>query len=683
MPDSSKTFGKLTIPLLLLLAICFWALPAQAKYGGGTGEPNNPYLISTAEDMNAIGADSNDWDKHFKMTADINMAGYTYTTALIASDTDNTNWDFDGTPFAGTFDGGNFKIAALTITTGDENNYLGLFGSVNVDSNITNLVLENVNIISGGYSHSLGSLCGQNRGTISNCYITGSVNGSYYLGGLCGYNDGGTIIKCNVTGFVTGEGDIGGLCGVNVYGAISNCHVSGSVTSVGYYSGDIGGLCGWNSHGIIINCKTTGSVIGSGYGLGWLGGLCGENYKGTISNCTASSPVTGGDGSFDIGGLCGRNNDGTINSCAANGSVNGGENSDCIGGLCGYNFGEISNCYATNSVTSPNDSYYLGGLVGYNISTITNCYAAGSVTGGIGSSHLGGLAGYNWGGTITNCYSVGSVDGNSEVGGLLGHHHSGSYSKCFWDSEVNPDVNGIGNTTDPNVIGESTVNMQTESTFTDAGWDFNTPIWKFCSLPDYPKLAWQECPGAEAPVLHSEPNMTIGTSNTIFWDAVAEANDYIAERANDANFTGIVDSSGWIADTNCTFYDLEAGQTYWYRVKARNAVGTETGWSNVESSLQVTLADAVDAMLDPDTLKNKNMKNALLNKINAVQQMLDKGRYEEALNKLQNDILKKTNGCAETGRPDKNDWIITCEEQEQIYPLIIETIENVKGLMNQ
>ena len=54
----------------------------------------------------------------------------------------------------------------------------------------------------------------------------------------------------------------------------------------------------------------------------------------------------------------------------------------------------------------------------------------------------------------------------------------------------------------------------------------------------------------------------------------------------------------------------------------------------------------------------------------------------EALDKLENDILRKTNGCAETGEPDKNDWIKTCEAQEKIYPLIIETMENVKGLIN-
>ncbi len=45
MGSLSKTFGKLTIPLLLLLAISFFAAPAYAKYGGGTGQPNDPYLI--------------------------------------------------------------------------------------------------------------------------------------------------------------------------------------------------------------------------------------------------------------------------------------------------------------------------------------------------------------------------------------------------------------------------------------------------------------------------------------------------------------------------------------------------------------------------------------------------------------------------------------------------------------
>ena len=35
--------------ILLLIAVCFVSFPAHAKYGGGTGEPNDPYLIYTAE----------------------------------------------------------------------------------------------------------------------------------------------------------------------------------------------------------------------------------------------------------------------------------------------------------------------------------------------------------------------------------------------------------------------------------------------------------------------------------------------------------------------------------------------------------------------------------------------------------------------------------------------------------
>ena len=41
---------------LFLVMLYFSGLPAQAQYGGGTGEPNDPYLIYTAEQMNKIGA---------------------------------------------------------------------------------------------------------------------------------------------------------------------------------------------------------------------------------------------------------------------------------------------------------------------------------------------------------------------------------------------------------------------------------------------------------------------------------------------------------------------------------------------------------------------------------------------------------------------------------------------------
>lgn len=80
------------------------------------------------------------------------------------------------------------------------------------------------------------------------------------------------------------------------------------------------------------------------------------------------------------------------------------------------------------------------------------------------------------------------------------------------------------------------------------------------------------------------------------------------------------------------------------------------------------------------SLKNDNMANTLTNKINAAIQMIDQGLYRDALDKFTNDILGKTDGCAITGSPDKNDWITDCASQGQVYPLIIEAINLVRLL---
>jgi hypothetical protein len=55
-------------------------------------------------------------------TSDIDMAGRTYSTALIAPDV-NAAEGFQGTPFTGHFDGQGFQILNLAITT-ETNDYL-------------------------------------------------------------------------------------------------------------------------------------------------------------------------------------------------------------------------------------------------------------------------------------------------------------------------------------------------------------------------------------------------------------------------------------------------------------------------------------------------------------------------------------------------------------------------------
>ena len=579
--------------------------------------------------------------------------------------------------------------------------------------------------------------------TITNCYSTGSVSGNYRVGGLVGDYDGkvsdsfwdietsGQTTSARGTGKTTAElqtastfaawgcGSIWTIDSGKDYPRLWWQNMPGEIISKPYYGGGNGetndpyliytaeqlntiGLatCDWDKHFRLMADIDLSSLNGTSFniiGTFWANPFTGvfDGIGHTISNFNYIYTATDSIGFFgyvrgvikdlglidpnvdagtgrDVGSLVGDLVGGTITNCyVEGGSVSG---VDYVGGLVGSNGGTITNCYSTASVWGDR---YVGGLVGSNSGTITNCYSTGSVW---GDQYVGGLVGLNgrwciggtpptcYYGTIINCYSTGSVSGYYSVGGLVGSN-DGEVSASFWDIETGGPNNGIGTPL-------PTEQMQMASTFTDAGWDFNTPVWTIDEGVDYPRLWWEF-----VPVLHAEPELTLGTSNTISWYPVVGDVEYYAECAEDANFTWILYNTGWITETSCEFSGLEIGKRYWYSVKARNAEGTETDWSNVESSLQCTLADAVEIELEPESLKNENMKNALLNKIDAALKMIEEANYTGALSKLQNDILQKTNGCAETDQPDKNDWIITCEQQCEIYPLIIETIEHVKGLM--
>jgi hypothetical protein len=97
-----------------------------------------------------------------------------------------------------------------------------------------------------------------------------------------------------------------------------------------------------------------------------------------------------------------------------------------------------------------------------------------------------------------------------------------------------------------------------------------------------------------------------------------------------------------------------------------------TGTVEVVTSIPPSQAAAV--------FVNTNMQNALTNKINEALKLIDQKKYSQALNKLQNDILPKTNGCHDSGAPDANDWIKDCATQQQVYPFVVQTIELLQGL---
>ena len=130
---------------VILLAL---AVPAgvSAQYSGGNGDPDSPYRIDDATDLNAMLINTGHYSACFIVTADIDLTGANYMTALIAADTSSMN-GFQGTPFAGTFDGNNRTITGLTIHIGSAgNDYLGLFGKISPSGKVKRLGIENVSI---------------------------------------------------------------------------------------------------------------------------------------------------------------------------------------------------------------------------------------------------------------------------------------------------------------------------------------------------------------------------------------------------------------------------------------------------------------------------------------------------------------------------------------------------------
>jgi hypothetical protein len=101
-------------------------------------------------------------------------------------------------------------------------------------------------------------------------------------------------------------------------------------------------------------------------------------------------------------------------------------------------------------------------------------------------------------------------------------------------------------------------------------------------------------PGFTNPVMDAEPSITYGTANTVSWSTVTDADEYFVEYDTTSLFATPDADSGWITGTSHEFTGLTDGETYYYRVKARQLPipATESGWSNtVESTQLVSLVD--------------------------------------------------------------------------------------------
>jgi filamentous hemagglutinin family protein len=393
-----------------------------------------------------------------------------------------------GAHFAGLFDGNgglgtNYTISDLTL--GGSTGPIGLFPFIDSGATVRNVNLDHVTITAGNDQMIIGTIAGQNSGTISNVNVlsnlgNSTVNGGTHsgilAGGLVGQNLGtvaGSSAKVAVTvGDATDSSRLniaGGLVATNL-GTITGSSATGNVSG-GTFS-FVGGLVGQNGlfcdcngptgPGTIASSFATGNVSVGNNGIG--GGLVATNAgsSGNSSSVTQShaTGTVSGSGNVQLGAFVGTNDAGaTIASSYATGNVTGTNlvsgpgsgNVATAGGFAGKNGGTITNSHAAGNVSVGGavfGDFVAGGFVGVNNSSglIQGLgqftYATGSVTGGA-NSVAGGFAGQN-AGNIKFAYASGTVHvGSSSYAGGFFAGNSGTIFQAFATGTVTDDGNTV------------------------------------------------------------------------------------------------------------------------------------------------------------------------------------------------------------------------------------------------
>ena len=355
--------------------------PAEANdkatlFAGGTGTAEDPWQISTAEQLYRI---HDDLTAHYILIADIDLSAYENWTPIGAfqslsdapEDAEVPHPDY---AFTGTFNGDGHTISNLTVSS-DAPMGAGLFGCAAGTENgaayIRNFTLKNVNV-SGFYL--VGGAVGLQfmNCPVSDIHLVGenTLTGMQGIGGIVGTGFD-LISNCSATADIIVQGDDGACAGLIAGGttmsSVKNCEVTdGKIIAEGNATWGFGALCGapWGA-AEITDCKVSGTVITvSGENNRLVGGLVGfgGTYDPTapaqITGCTVEDVTIIVSGTTDsVGGLIGAGKEmmeGSevmssfkISDCVVSGSITGGGNNvdavvgdpacavsvDCEGGM--------------------------------------------------------------------------------------------------------------------------------------------------------------------------------------------------------------------------------------------------------------------------------------------------------------------------------------------------------------
>jgi len=387
----------------------------------GTGTANDPYQVTTAEELDAVRYYLNNTGIHFKMMNDIDLADFLEGEA--------NGWSPVGphveSHFKGTFDGDGKTIKNLVIKGNPDG--AGLFGRLGAPGIIKNVTLDNANLELGSWGGALVATNGTwqyTGGTILNSNVINShISGNTSLGGLVGVNES-VVENCGAMNvIVSGVNFVGGLIGENNSDRTSSVYVRGSYSS--------------------------GKVIGSGEAIG---GLIGHNRIIPVETSFSFCDVTGGK---YCGGLIGYNNSGaTIKKCFATGNVVGQSAAGLVGDP---QTGAIENSYAMGNIH---------GVAGNDVFS-------------------GGLNGAAYDCSFTNCYFNGKLSGRAENRALTGRAIRINFTNNFFNkTKANTETGYQDNENSTGIIRALTENeMRDAQNFTAILNSGNWDIWDGYSYP--------------------------------------------------------------------------------------------------------------------------------------------------------------------------------------------------------
>ncbi len=157
----------------------------------------------------------------------------------------------------------------------------GLVGDADNNTAITSSYASG-EVSSAGYS--VGGLVGNMNGSVQTSWASGSVKGTYNVGGLLGNGAYSTAKHCYAIGNVTGtDWNVGGVVGCGENGTVENCFATGAVQSKHYKAGGIAGTGGTIKNCAALNPSVTSSGSNATY-KPTVGRVCGDFTKSTLEN---------------------------------------------------------------------------------------------------------------------------------------------------------------------------------------------------------------------------------------------------------------------------------------------------------------------------------------------------------------------------------------------------------------